>query len=128
MLTLRLEHPLNDQVHVVGPAPFFRIEGPTLFTGPDKRQAAVYRGGFWQANGNAFLTLTPEAPVRVEFIYSEPQTAGPHGPFEELRVVDGAIRHGPRLAALLARFDERMQAWYVCPEARNSPVVILSMP
>jgi hypothetical protein len=126
MLVLRFEHPVNRQSYRVGPAPYFRIDGSALVAGPDNRVVAQYQNGTWQVGGTSFLTATAEAPARVLFTDDSQSGAGPHGPFTELKLVDGAVRHGNGFHQLLARFDEQSQTWYAYADQRHYPIVLLS--
>ena len=125
MITLYLEHPVSQQVRRIGPAPYFRLKADTLVSGPDDVVIGTYQNGVWTVNGDVFLTLAADAPARVRF---EGNGSGNHdfGPFERLKVVDGAIRHGPNAVELLARLDEEKQAWYVYSEQKNYPVAIVA--
>ncbi len=72
-----------------------------------------------------FLTIGADLPTRVRF---ETNGDGPadYGPFERLKVVDGAIRHGPNAVELLARLDEGARLWYVYAEQKHCPAAVLS--
>jgi hypothetical protein len=126
MLTLQFEHPVSRQVQVVGPAPYFRISGDDLRAGPSDAIVATYRNGVWTLEGDSFLTIAAEVPAAIRFEDNGNPGGSSYGPYERLRVVDGAIRHGPNAIELLARLDERTQAWYVYAEQKNYPFVVLA--
>ena len=128
MLTLHFEHPISNQIHMVGPAPYFRISGDDVRVGPNDAVVATYRNGIWTLDGTSFLTITVEVTAAIRFEGNGDPDGMSYGPFECLRVVDGAIRHGPNAIELLARLDEGTQAWYVYAEQRNYRVAILALP
>jgi hypothetical protein len=125
MLTLYLEHPVSQQIRRLGPAPYFRITAENLFAGTEEAAIGTYQNGVWTVDGDVFLTIAADAPARVRF---EGNGGGPadYGPFEHLKVVDGAIRHGPNSVELLARLDEGARLWYVYAEQKHCPTAVLS--
>jgi hypothetical protein len=128
MITLQFEHPVSHQVQTVGPAPYFRITGDDLRAGPNDAVVATYRNGVWTVNGDSYLTIATESPTAIRFEGNGTPSPSQYGPFERLRVVDGAIRHGPNAIELLARLDEAKQAWYVYAEQKNYSIAVLAKP
>jgi hypothetical protein len=128
MIKLQFEHPVSRQIQLVGPAPYFRLTGDDLRAGPNDTVIATYRNGIWTLDGDSFLTIAADEPTAIHFEDKGPDNpvAARYGPYELLRVVDGAIRHGPNAIELLARLDERTQAWYVYAEQKNYPFVVLA--
>jgi hypothetical protein len=128
MIKLQFEHPVSRQVHVVGPAPYFRLTGDDLRAGPNDTIVATYSNGVWSVEGATFLTIAVEDPTALRFEENGNghASAAQYGPYDQLRVVDGAIRHGPNAIELLARLDETTQAWYVYPEQKNYRIVVLA--
>lgn len=126
MLTLHFEHPVNRQVRRVGPAPYFRITVDTLHAGPDEAVVGTYRDGLWTVDGESFLTIRLEEPARIRFEDDGAPCAAGYGPLADVRLVDGAIRHGPNARELLAKLDEDARAWYVYAEQKSCPAVVLS--
>jgi hypothetical protein len=128
MITLQFEHPVSHQVQVVGPAPYFRITGDDLRAGPSDVIIATYRNGIWTLDGDSYLTIAAEATIAVRFEGNGNPGSPLYGPYERLRVVDGAIRHGPNAVELLARLDEGKQAWYVYAEQKDYPSAVIELP
>jgi hypothetical protein len=120
-----MEHPINQQMRRVGPAPYYRLTGDTLFAGPDDRVIAMYQNGLWVVESEVFLTIVADHPIRVRFERDGNHTVD-YGPFERFKVVDGAIRHGPNAVELLARLDDAAQLWYVYPEQFHCPEAVLT--
>ena len=125
MLTLRFEHPTSRQTHTVGPAPYFVIRENSLRAGPGGEEVGFYADGLWHAAGHGFTAILPDAPATVHFGEDGDPSPDPLGPFENVAVVDGAIRHGPRLGRVLARFDEDSRTWYVFAAKRRCPNAVL---
>jgi hypothetical protein len=128
MITLHFEHPVSHQVQTVGPAPYFRITGDDLRAGPHDTIVATYRNGIWTVNGDSYLTIATESSMAVRFEGNGDPGPSRYGPLERVRVVDGAIRHGPNAIELLARLDEAKQAWYVYAEQKDYPIAVLALP
>ncbi len=125
MIKLQFEHPVSRQIQLVGPAPYFRLTGDDLRAGPSDAVVATYRNGIWTLDGDSYLTIAAEDATAIRF-EGNGNGGSLYGPYDRLRVVDGAIRHGPNAIELLARLDEGTQAWYVYAEQKNYPVVILA--
>jgi hypothetical protein len=113
---LQLEHPASRDVLSVGPAPYFVVRGSALLAGPDEKPVGFYEDGLWHVAGRSFTAVRPDVPTAVDFQDNGSSScAESRGPFEHVSLVDGAIRHGPRLGRLLAKFDEESQTWLVYP-------------
>jgi hypothetical protein len=128
VLTLRCEHPGHPYVHRLGPAPYFRLAGTSLQVGPDDRQVGYYARGLWHAGGREFLTLTVESPAAVRFEHHGGAGSGAHGPFELVRLLDGALWYGLRADQLLASYDDESQCWYSHVDQRHCAAAVLMAP
>ncbi len=128
MISLQFEHPVSRQIQMVGPAPYFRLTGDDLRAGPNEAVVATYRNGVWMLEGDSYLTIACEATAALRCASNGQPEELVCGPFERLRVVDGAIRHGPNGIELLARLDEGTQAWYVYAAQRNYREAVLALP
>ena len=126
MLSLTFEHPVHRETRAVGPAPYFRLAGNALRAGPDDAAVAVYEGGAWHVGGKSFLTVTVGEPATIRFEGDGEGCSGTHGPFEQVKLVDGAIRCGPKLRTLLAKFDEDSQSWFIYADQSSCPAAVLS--
>jgi hypothetical protein len=120
VLTLRFEAPESRQVHHLGPAPYFRLQGKSLRAGPDDREVGIYDNGTWHLGGEAFIVFTTESSARVRF---EGRGQATHGPFERVKLVDGAIRCEDRL---LARYDRLTCLWYSYSDQQEYPAAVLA--
>jgi hypothetical protein len=102
------------------------MDGNRLCAGPNGIVVGSYQHGVWTVGQSVFLIITPEAPTKIQFEEDGSNCSGEHGPFENVQLVDGAIRHGPKLSEVLARFDEKSQSWYIYADQKNCPSAILS--
>src|SRR5437660_10767136 len=100
------------------------MSGNTLSAGPQEAPVGSYQHGLWTVGTAVFLVITPEAPTMIRFEGEGDSCSAAHGPFENVQVVDGAIRHGPKLADVLARFDEKSRSWYVQADQKTQPTAI----
>src|SRR5688572_13575932 len=113
MLTLIFE-PLSGATHTVGPTPSFRLAGTSLRLGPQDVEVATYRNGQWHVAGRSFTVILVEKRATVHFEPPAQGSSTAFGPFERVRLVDGAIRYGEKSGVLLARLDEGSRRWEVC--------------
>ncbi len=117
MLQLVAEHSAHRNKRTLGPAVAFRIGDGQVVSHPDNTVLATYEGSTWTIEGEHFLELVPQGTVRVRLEDGAGKVTGTYGPFDALRIVDGAIRHGPSGRDLLARWDADANAWYVYADA-----------
>src|SRR5690242_18016679 len=126
MLELQLEHPASRQTISVGPASHFTVRGNRLLAGADEEEIGFYQDGLWHVEGHSFTSIKPHSPIIIYF--QDNATSDPSatlGPFEDAGLVDGAIRHGPRLGRLLAKFEEDTQTWLVIPSQKKFAAAVL---
>ena len=126
MLRLQFEHPASPEALSVGPAPYFLVRGGALLAGPKDEPVAYYEDGLWHAAGRSFTAVKPDGPTTVQFQEDGSRCSGPLGPFEHVKLIDGAIRHGPRLGRLLAKFDDESQLWLVYPSRKQCHTAVLA--
>jgi hypothetical protein len=110
---LRFENPVSGKTNVIGPAPYFRVARGVLRRGPDDHEVARYDQGTWTANGDTYMAITAAADVRVHFNGDDNDCANTYGPFQGLRLVNGAMRPGPDFGNLLAKYQRDTQTWYI---------------
>jgi len=124
---LQFEHPASRDVLCVGPAPYFVIRGAVLLAGPGEETVGFYADGLWHVAGRSFTTIKPDGPTAVQFQENDgPSCTDTLGPFEDVNLVDGAIRQGPRPGRLLAKFDDESGTWLVYPGRKKCPSAVLS--
>jgi hypothetical protein len=126
MLTLHFDHPVSHQARRVGPAPYFRLRGDSLRAGPNDVVLGTHHRGVWTLDGECFLTITTEAPALLRFEEGGAPCAHPYGPYDQVKIVDGAIRHGAGFSELLAKLDEVAGVWFVYAEQKNCAEVLLT--
>jgi hypothetical protein len=123
---LHFEHPASRDVLSVGPAPYFVVRGASLLAGPDEEPVGFYADGLWHVAGRSFTAARPDVPTAVQFQDNGSHSGEALGPFEHVKLVDGAIRQGPRLGRLLAKFDDESQLWLVYPGRKKCHSAVLS--
>jgi hypothetical protein len=121
MITIRFESMVLHDAHRQVQAPFFRITPDCVLEGPDDRPVAQLQDGMWETGGKIFTSLKIESPVTIRFEDEEGHCSEEHGPFEQVRVVDGVIWQRPKLNELLAWIDERSHRWHVYGADVNWP-------
>ncbi len=127
MLRLQFEHPASREVLSVGPAPYFVVRGAALLAGPGEEPVGFYADGLWHVAGRSFTAIKPDGPTAVQFQENGSQSCTDAlGPFEHVKLVDGAIRQGPRLGRLLAKFDDESGTWLVYPGRKKCHSAVLS--
>lgn len=114
MLTLQIEpvQGSHSHSHSIGPVPYFKIERDELKTGPDDTIIAKHKGHGWEHRGSSYIVLTVPASCLVTF-----HGGTTHGPFEQLRIVDGFIRAGD--GQRLAGYIEDVALWFAYPENKH---------
>jgi hypothetical protein len=124
---LQFEHPASREAILVGPAPYFLVRGGSLLAGPAEEPVAYYEDGLWHAAGRTFTAVKPDAPTAVQFQEDGGRGCSDTlGPFANVVLIDGAIRHGPRLGRLLAKFDDEWRLWLVYPSRKQCHTAVLS--
>ncbi len=126
MLTFHFQTPLARDVFTVGPAPHFRLFGNTLCAGPNDQVVATYQGGYWHTEHGPFVVLTTSAPTQVRFEGS--LCDDDYGPFDEIRLVDGAIRYGLHPGKLLATLNEQKLLWHLPAHSKDCPNILFTAP
>jgi hypothetical protein len=127
VLELEFEHPASRETLSVGPAAYFIVKGCRLLAGPGEQEVGFYEDGLWHVEGRSFTAARAAAPTRIDFHEDAGGScAAPLGPFEHMKLVDGAIRCGPKLGKLLARLDEDSQQWLIYPSRKKCSAAVLS--
>jgi len=90
MIQLRFNSLAGTDPAILGPAPFFRIEGATLQQGPDRSVVGRYYDHHWEF-GNRFVS-SYECVEAVLLHFEGPGGAASqiYGPFQQLRFPNGS--------------------------------------
>jgi hypothetical protein len=119
MLSLRFENPVSGKAETIGPAPYFCVSCGVLRRGPDNSEVALYDHGTWTANGETYMAITASENVRVHFNGDLNECADTYGPFQGLRLVNGAMRAGPDFGDVLAKYQRDSQTWYIYEDEKT---------
>ncbi len=108
---------------LLGPAPFFKIDGPLLQQGPDQEVVGRYFDHHWELAGRYVSSYECASPVRVHFEGRAGETSQSFGPFQQLRFPNGSC-YADRV--LLAEFVEERGYWVHRADLTTWPVIVLS--
>jgi len=111
LLPVKLHHPASQRVESIGPVGRVVVDGDILIL--DEQDVAIYGNGLWVFKGESFTTVLIEARVSVHFEDAAAKPSNWHGPFDQLKIVDGAILYGDEFKQLLAQYDEHTKQWQV---------------
>jgi hypothetical protein len=90
MIRLRFNSLAGTEPAILGPAPFFRVDGTLLKEGPDDTVVARYFDHHWEI-GNRFVSSYECADaVLLHFVGADGDTSAPHGPFQHVRFPNGS--------------------------------------
>lgn len=126
MLTLLFTNALTGNTLVLGPAPWFLIQGGSLRQGPQGHEVASLQVLLWQTPGHPFHFFRTGDATRVAFLDDQGISAGPQGPFSGITVLHNGLWQGPGLCLLLAQLDEPLQSWLVFADNRHYPSVVIT--
>ena len=103
MIRLRFNSLAGTDPAVLGPAPFFRIEGPLLQQGADHAVVGRYFDHHWELGDRYVSSYECMEPVCLHFAGPGGATSGSFGPFQQVRFPNGSC-YADR--ALFAEFVE----------------------
>jgi hypothetical protein len=103
MIQLRFNSLAGTDPATLGPAPYFRIEGPLLQQGPDHTVVGRYFDHHWEMGGRFVSSYECVAAARLHFLGSDGEPSGIYGPFQQVRFPNGSC-YADR--ALFAELDD----------------------
>ena len=134
MIQLRFNSLAGTDPGILGPAPFFRIEGPLLQQGPDNRVVGRYFDHHWEIGGRFVSSFECVAPAVLQFEGAGGEVSKAHGPFQQIRFPNGSCYADRVLLAELV--DDRSGSkaphadghghWLQRMDLTRWPVMILS--
>jgi hypothetical protein len=134
MIQLRFNSLAGTEPAVLGPAPFFTIEGPLLQQGPDRSVVGRYCDHHWEI-GSRFVS-SYESVDAVVLHFEDPggESSRIYGPFQQVRFPNGSCyadralfaelveeRGGPNRAAAEGRSH-----WLHRADLTRWPVLVVS--
>ena len=134
MIQLRFNSLAGTDPAILGPAPFFRIEGSTLQQGPDRSVVGRYFDHHWEI-GNRFVS-SYECVDAVLLHFEGPggELSRMYGPFRQLRFPNGSCYADRSLFAELVDVDksggaapaDRRPQWLHRADLTRWPVLVVS--
>jgi hypothetical protein len=123
---LECGHPAGRETLSVGPASHFTVRGHRLLAGSEDHEVGFYQDGLWHVGNHSFTAIKARCPIILCFHDKDASAAVQTlGPFEHVGLVDGAIRHGPKLGRLLAKYDDATQTWLVYRNHHRCGTIVL---
>jgi hypothetical protein len=107
MIRLRFNSLAGTDPAVLGPAPFFRIEGSLLQQGADHTVVGRYFDHHWELGDRFVSSYECMEPVCLHFAGPQGTTSGTYGPFQQVRFPNGSC-YADR--ALFAEFVEEHES------------------
>jgi hypothetical protein len=123
MIQLRFNSIAGTEPAILGPAPFFRIDGPLLQQGPDHEVVGRYFDHHWELGGRYVSSYECVDMVRLHFEGRDGEISSSYGPFQALRFPNGSC-YADRV--LFADFAEESAYWVHRTELTKWPVIIIS--
>ena len=90
MIRLRFNSLAGTDPAVLGPAPFFRIEGPLLQQGADHAVVGRYFDHHWELGDRYVSSYECMEPVCLHFAGPGGAISGSFGPFQQVRFPNGS--------------------------------------
>jgi hypothetical protein len=90
MIQLRFNSLAGTDPAILGPAPFFRIEGPLLQQGPDRSVVGRYFDHHWEIGGRFVSSFECVQAVALHFEGVSGEVSRTHGPFQQVRFPNGS--------------------------------------
>ena len=120
MIRLRFNSLAGTDPAVLGPAPFFRIEGPLLQQGADHAVVGRYFDHPWELGDRYVSSYECMEPVCLQFAGAAGATSEIHGPFQQVRFPNGSC-YADRI--LFAEFVEEHGVGAAGPQGSAGPQV-----
>jgi len=90
MIRLRFNTLAGTDLGILGPAPYFRIEGPLLQEGPDRTVVGRYADHHWELDGRYVSSFECAERVHLQFAGASGELSEAYGPFQQVRFPNGS--------------------------------------
>jgi hypothetical protein len=90
MIRLRFNSLAGTDPTILGPAPFFRVDGALLQQGPDHTVVGRYFDHHWEIGNRFVSSYECVDTVRLHFEGPDGDTSELHGPFQHVRFPNGS--------------------------------------
>lgn len=115
MIQLRFNSLAGTDPAILGPAPFFRIDGPTLQQGPDRNVVGRYFDHHWEFGDRFVSSYECVDAVLLHFEGPGGESSRIYGPFQQLRFPNGSCYADRSLFAELV--EDRKSAGGAAPDS-----------
>jgi hypothetical protein len=108
MIRLRFNSLAGTDLAILGPAPYFRVDGALLQQGPDHTVVGRYFDHHWEIGNRFVSSYECVDAVRLHFLGADGDTSEVHGPFQHVRFPNGSCYADRSLFAelVLSREDK----------------------
>lgn len=90
MVRLRFNSLSGTDPAILGPSPFFRIEGPLLQQGADHAVVGRYFDHHWEMGGRFVSSYESMEAARLHFVGPDGRSSETFGPFQQVRFPNGS--------------------------------------
>lgn len=128
MIQLRFNSLAGTDPAILGPAPYFRMDGPLLTQGPDRNVVGRYRDHHWEIGGRFVSSYECVDAVLLSFEGPGGTSSESFGPFQQVRFPNGSCYADKTLFAELVeeRGGTNSQQWLYRSGLTRWPVLLLS--
>ena len=90
MIRLRFNSLAGTDPAILGPAPYFRVDGALLQQGPDRTVIGRYFDHHWEIGNRFVSSYECVDAVRLHFLGADGDASEAHGPFQHVRFPNGS--------------------------------------
>ena len=90
MIRLRFNSLAGTDPAMLGPAPYFRVDGALLQQGSDHTVVGRYFDHHWEIGNRFVSSYECVDPVRLHFLGADGAASESHGPFQHVRFPNGS--------------------------------------
>ncbi len=90
MIQLRFNSLAGTDPATLGPAPFFRVEGPLLQQGGERCVVGCYSDHHWEIGDRVVSSYECSGPVLLHFEGAGGESSRSYGPFQQVRFPNGS--------------------------------------